>query len=405
MKRIFSIILAIIFMAGALSACGGSGEPDIRISMPASSKDLEGSDYQEVISQLQSAGFTNIDTAVLDDLITGWLTKDGEVESVDVGGNTTFSSGAKYEPDVTIVVTYHTFPAKETADEEQTPVPTEAPEALPTEEVEAMPSEVPASSEVTVSFSDEEAFRAAVVAFTNMFADDIFTADGMDYDMSKLHSYADISGFYMAVDSKGTWTGKSEDAWHVEHLKLTVPEYGTIVDASLDVSYDGTNYIVSNLAGKAPSYDDNDSRFSSMKDLEDGSGRFLTIAPSLIADGRDTSALPAQSQTSDVSEHYPSGVSSWDGDHTELKKLIKKNMNDEKSYKHIETKWIYIVDDTTQQEINELFAGIGWSDTVSVGDFVIITEFSGKNAYNATIKNKAYGIEYKDGSVKLISVQ
>lgn len=60
---------------------GGSSEESdniVKINMPASSSDFEGENYQEVISELQEAGFTSIETDVLDDLFTGWLTKYGE---------------------------------------------------------------------------------------------------------------------------------------------------------------------------------------------------------------------------------------------------------------------------------------------------------------------------------------
>jgi hypothetical protein len=158
---------------------------------------------------------------------------------------------------------------------------------------------------------------------------------------------------------------------------------------------------VFNLAGKAPSYNDNDSRFASMKELESISELFLTVPKALIIDDR-TSTPVQQTPTVVYEEKYPEGISSWDGDHTTLKKLIKQNMNDEDSYEHIDTSWIYIESTTKQTEINTLLEGIGWSEKVSVGDFVIITEFSGKNAFNATVKTTAYGIEYKDGSVILL---
>lgn len=50
-----------------------------------------------------------ITTIPVDDLITGWVTKDGEVEKVEIDGYSTFSSSSRFLPDVEIVVTYHTF--------------------------------------------------------------------------------------------------------------------------------------------------------------------------------------------------------------------------------------------------------------------------------------------------------
>ena len=34
--------------------------------------------------EMEKIGFTNIETKILGDLITGWLTKDGEVELVEL---------------------------------------------------------------------------------------------------------------------------------------------------------------------------------------------------------------------------------------------------------------------------------------------------------------------------------
>jgi hypothetical protein len=337
----------------------------------------------------------------------GWFTKDGEVESVAVGGNTTFRAGARYAPDVSIVVTYHTYPVK-TASVAKEPTPP----ALSSNSPSVAESDAPIIAEpdprtISVNFSEEYAFRAAVVAFTNCFADDVFTPD-RDYDTSKFHSYADVRGYFMHVDSKGIWTAKDEKTWHVERLKLRVNGYNSVVDVSLDVSFDGVNYKVFNLAGKAPSYSDNDARYASMKNLEadTDSKLFFVVSPNLIKDGRGAVASTEQTRkATNDSKKYPSGLSSWDGDHTEFKKLIKKNMNNEKSYKHIETRWKYVAKSTIQQEINTMFANAGWRDKISIGDFFIITEFSGKNRFNATVKNKAYGIEYKNGNVKLLWIQ
>lgn len=107
-------ILAVLFISISMSltACGSS-EPDSRIQVPSSSLDYRGMNYQDVLTELAEAGFTNVGTEAVDDLIIGWLTEDGEVSDISVDGDTSFSSGAKYEPDVEIIVTYHTFPTEE----------------------------------------------------------------------------------------------------------------------------------------------------------------------------------------------------------------------------------------------------------------------------------------------------
>lgn len=56
--------------------------------------------------------------------------------------------------------------------------------------------------------------------------------------------------------------------------------------------------------------------------------------------------------------------SAWDGSHIELTKIIKKAMNDPKSYEHIET--------------------VYWDMTDHV---VVRTTYSGKNAFGGRVKN------------------
>jgi len=134
----------------------------------------------------------------------------------------------------------------------------------------------------------EHAMRAAVVAFTNRYADDIFTEDGNDYVISKFHSYADMSGFFIDIQSEGTWSVKNANTWHVEHLKLELHGIGTTVDVALDVSYIDGEYVISGLAGKAPSHDDNDDRYSSMSDFENERDfpLFFVVPLELVKDDR-----------------------------------------------------------------------------------------------------------------------
>jgi hypothetical protein len=87
-----------------------TGYNEIRV--PSSAKEIKGKNYQDVMTQLQTAGFTNIETDVMADLVTGWLTKDGEIERVSVNGNADFSSGSKFPVEAKIVITYHTFAQK-----------------------------------------------------------------------------------------------------------------------------------------------------------------------------------------------------------------------------------------------------------------------------------------------------
>ncbi len=77
--------------------------------MPITSKDAKGMNYIEVIEKLESAGYTNIKTNIEYDIITGWLTDDGEVKSVTVDGTDEYEYYDEFRLDAEIVVTYHTL--------------------------------------------------------------------------------------------------------------------------------------------------------------------------------------------------------------------------------------------------------------------------------------------------------
>lgn len=110
MNRVFALVsLASVF---ALSACNSEPEDPNLIKVGHSSESLVGDDYESVISDLESAGFTNIKTVVLDDLVTGWITSDGETEEVEVAGEISFAADDKFLKDAEVTVTYHTFPQK-----------------------------------------------------------------------------------------------------------------------------------------------------------------------------------------------------------------------------------------------------------------------------------------------------
>ncbi len=83
-----------------------------KIKLPNAASYYSGKNYEAVIDELEALGFTNITTVIMDDLITGWMTSDGEVEFVSIGGDNEFAAGSYFSPDTRILVSYHTFPEK-----------------------------------------------------------------------------------------------------------------------------------------------------------------------------------------------------------------------------------------------------------------------------------------------------
>jgi predicted small lipoprotein YifL len=153
MKRMI-LMLSVLVLTISLVGCG-SKEDDGKLNLPFSSNDLKDANYQDVVAKFENAGFTNVQTKVIDDLVLGWFTKDGEIEDVSVDGYTTFSTDSRYPADIEIIVSYHTFPTDEV---EEPSHPEATVEAAPTEKatVVAAPTEKAQSTAETPSSAVEE---------------------------------------------------------------------------------------------------------------------------------------------------------------------------------------------------------------------------------------------------------
>ena len=112
MKKLITLLIALAMILG-LTGCGDSSKHEGEAKTPSGSSSQKGRDYQDVINDFKEKGFTNIKTETLEDLITGWVTKDGEVESVSVGGDKDYSPDVWCHNDVEVVITYHTFPKED----------------------------------------------------------------------------------------------------------------------------------------------------------------------------------------------------------------------------------------------------------------------------------------------------
>lgn len=157
---------------------------------------------------------------------------------------------------------------------------------------ETSTAEMTLEMELEKTFPKEYAKRAVVVAMTNGSAIDVFKADKSTYDISKFHSYADTSGFYLDIYKEGTWTAKSENTWHVENMKLaqTKKYSGGLIKVTADVTYNGENYILSKVHkvnANEKYIDSDDPNKVSWEDLEPrDSNPFLTVPKNLIEKNR-----------------------------------------------------------------------------------------------------------------------
>lgn len=69
-------------------------------------QDLIGEDVKTVNAHFEAAGFTNIELIDLDDSGIAFWT-DGEVKTISIGGDTSFSGDDYFDPDTKVVISYH----------------------------------------------------------------------------------------------------------------------------------------------------------------------------------------------------------------------------------------------------------------------------------------------------------
>ena len=110
MKKLKKVILLVVFGV-LLTACGKQQEVEepVLIKIDTSATELIGQNYEVVLEELKQKGFTNIGVEELNDLVVGWLTKDGEVEEVIINGESDFEKDSEYPVDSKVLIVYHTF--------------------------------------------------------------------------------------------------------------------------------------------------------------------------------------------------------------------------------------------------------------------------------------------------------
>lgn len=93
------------YMAGAEGRAAQRAIDDGKISA-GSYEDYEGEPYEAVVEQLKALGFKNISCVHLNDSgVMFWRSE--KVESVSIGGDTTFYKNDYFFPDESVIVKYH----------------------------------------------------------------------------------------------------------------------------------------------------------------------------------------------------------------------------------------------------------------------------------------------------------
>ena len=273
------------------------------------------------------------------------------------------------------------------------------------------------------TITEEDARKVIIVAMTNAQATDVFNDDGNSYDPSKFHSYTDRSGDYMTLYQDGTWTQNPDQSWHVDGIILEIAGWETYLKATADIAFNGTDYVVSNVhkvVANLENINSEDPYKTNVEDMQPSENNpFLTVSPVLIQEDGDATDGNVDTSTDDgendsdlivLSEDWQSWcnnqLSWWDGAPTALEDLVKDALNDEKSYEFVDVETSYFISQEQCDQANPILEEMGASVRLEPGDILYVMTFSAKNAFNATIKNTAYGIaKYSTDTTYLIGIE
>lgn len=150
----------------------------------------------------------------------------------------------------------------------------------------------------------------------------------------------------------------------------------------------------------------NDGVIFTFGDIDDGDDASLLLMAGVYNDGTIDKSMVSIDFNSARNIWIREQFSAWDGSHRKLKELILENLNDEKSYDHIETTYIDVNSEERINNVNKILSDAGYSQRVEMDDLFISTQFSAKNAFGGTVKNTAYGIaSYSNQTITLIGIE
>ncbi|TFB62022.1 DUF4839 domain-containing protein [Cryobacterium sp. Hz7] len=208
LKRIITAGL-VLALTLSVAACGSDTTLAAdQARMPASSADFKDEEYQDVVKSLQEVGFAHVETKALGDLISGWLNSPGSVKEVEINSVASFEQGEVFQRDVTIVVSYHSFPDDAEEPSESAP-PHEEPSASPDAAEEVLTVENSPDLAAFLALTDN--CSAANAEFATKYKDRTIAFDGNISAMQNHGSYKTRYDFLIAPGdySETTITGPS----------------------------------------------------------------------------------------------------------------------------------------------------------------------------------------------------
>ncbi len=114
LEEIVGLLFFLIFCFGLLFYIDYSQKLEHQrnneIQISVSFDDLKSESVENAIKILDGSGFENININNKEDLIIGWFSKEGEIDSISINGNKAFSKGDWFPANAVVVITYHGFP-------------------------------------------------------------------------------------------------------------------------------------------------------------------------------------------------------------------------------------------------------------------------------------------------------
>lgn len=114
-KQGFLFTIVVIFFSFILVGCNSEKKEDTMIKTPASAKELKKENYEDVQKLFNKAGFEDILLKEEADLKIGLFSKEGDVDSISIDGDTKFEEGDSFDKTAEVVITYHVFPQEDSS--------------------------------------------------------------------------------------------------------------------------------------------------------------------------------------------------------------------------------------------------------------------------------------------------
>ena len=104
MKKLFVLAFSLVFIL-SLAGCANN-----TVAVPKAASAYVGQNYESVLSELQDAGFSNIETIEVNDLTSTSSLDDYAVGEISIDNNSAFDANTEFKKESAVVITYHTIP-------------------------------------------------------------------------------------------------------------------------------------------------------------------------------------------------------------------------------------------------------------------------------------------------------